>query len=135
MAIIRCQNCTGAADEAKTPAKLYENAAHVPDKRYVLVAAMPDSWMDGGPRKVAESCRIRLEMESSCESYGQMRLRTASRNRSVRSTLSIIPFTFYNVRMLACCMATRRADNRGECGRPPCTLCLFLAMLVDVINE
>ena len=76
-------------------------------------------------------------IENSYKSYEQMRLRTTSRSHSVRLLLTILPFIFYNIWTLARFMEARRAGVHNEAAdrRPPCTLSLFMTMMVDAVDK
>ena len=98
---------------------------------------MPDSWIDDDPDKVAEFYRIRWGIENSYKSYEQMRPRTTSRSHSVRLLLTIMPFIFYNIWTLARFMEARHAGVHKEAAdrRPPCTLSLFITMMVGAADR
>ena len=138
LVIVRRRNRTkGATKEAKRLSKLHEKEARVTDGYHVFATTMPDSWIDDDPDKVAEFYRIRWGIENSYKSYEQMRPRTTSRSHSVRLLLTILLFIFYNIWTLARFMEARHAGahNKAADRRPPCTLSLFMTMMVGAADR
>ena len=86
----------------------------------------------GDPHRVAKFYRRRWGIENF-RNYEQMRPRTTSTDYSVRILLWFIPFTLYDIWILARFMAARgRGHHPGA--RPPVTLGLSVSALLDAAN-
>lgn len=72
---------------------------------------MPESWTDGGPRRVAGSCSIRRDWETS------VRADAAQNDQPPRpAPLPLIQFVFYNPRMPVPLHGGRRGGKHDEGG-------------------
>lgn len=116
-------------EEAKILAKLYKKQVRIIDQHYVFATTMSDEWIDGDPTSVAKFYKRRWGIENA---YETLRPRTTSINLSVRILWLFLPFMLYNIWIIGCFIAARDQAYNGR--RPPCTLNLFIALLVEAAD-
>lgn len=122
--------------EARALAKLYEQQVRVEDEYYVFATTLPDSWIDGDPKRVAEFYKLRWGIENSYKSYDksyeQLRPWTTSNKHAVRILLWFMPFVLYNLWALARFLTGKRTGIVGD--RSPMALYLFVSYILAILT-